>query len=80
MRRCPTGVRHVDLPGATLLPGLIDMHVHLTNDPRFGGYRGYEFTDSFWAVIGVPNAKRTLDAGFTTVRNVGRERLCRRRR
>jgi imidazolonepropionase-like amidohydrolase len=67
----PDGARHVDLPGATLLPGLIDMHVHLTNDPRFGGYRGYEVTDSFWAVIGVPNAKRTLDAGFTTVRNVG---------
>ncbi len=67
----PTGARHVDLPGATLLPGLIDMHVHLTSDPRFGGYRSYEFTDSFWAVLGVPNAKRTLDAGFTTVRNVG---------
>ena len=61
----------MDLPGVTLLPGLIDMHVHLTSDPRFGGYRGYEVTDSFWAVIGVPNAKRTLDAGFTTVRNVG---------
>ncbi len=67
----PEGTRRVDLPGVTLLPGLIDMHVHLTSDPRFGGYRGYEVTDSFWAVIGVPNAKRTLDAGFTTVRNVG---------
>lgn len=67
----PEGARRVDLPGVTLLPGLIDMHVHLTSDPRFGGYRSYEVTDSFWAVIGVPNAKRTLDAGFTTVRNVG---------
>jgi len=67
----PEGARSVDLPGATLLPGLIDMHVHLTRDPRFGGYRGYEVTDAFWTVIGVPNAKRTLDAGFTTVRNVG---------
>ena len=67
----PEGARRVDLPGATLLPGLIDMHVHLTSDPRFGGYRGYEFTDSFWIVIGVPNAKRTVEAGFTTVRNVG---------
>lgn len=67
----PEGARRIDLPGVTLLPGLIDMHVHLTSDPLFGGYRGYEVTDSFWTVIGVPNAKRTLDAGFTTVRNLG---------
>jgi imidazolonepropionase-like amidohydrolase len=65
------GARRVDLPGMTLLPGLIDMHVHLTSDPRFGGYKGYEFTDNFWTVVGVANAKRTLEAGFTTVRNVG---------
>jgi imidazolonepropionase-like amidohydrolase len=55
----------------TLLPGLIDMHVHLTSDPRYGGYRGLEFTDNFWTVVGVANAKKTLEAGFTTVRNVG---------
>jgi imidazolonepropionase-like amidohydrolase len=65
------GARHVDLPGMTLLPGLIDMHVHLTSDPRFGGYQELEFTDNFWTVVGVANAKRTLEAGFTTVRNVG---------
>jgi imidazolonepropionase-like amidohydrolase len=65
------GARHVDLPGITLLPGLIDMHVHLTADPKFSGYRRLEFTDNFWTIVGVANAKRTLDAGFTTVRNVG---------
>jgi len=65
------GARRVDLPGLTLLPGLIDMHVHLTGDPRYGGYRGLEFTDNFWTVVGVANAKKTLEAGFTTVRNVG---------
>lgn len=64
-------VRRVDLPGITLLPGLIDMHVHLTSDPRYSGYRGLAFTDSFWTVVGVANAKKTLEAGFTTVRNVG---------
>jgi imidazolonepropionase-like amidohydrolase len=64
-------VRRVDLPGMTLLPGLIDMHVHLTSDPHFSGYRPLEFTDNFWTVVGVANAKRTLEAGFTTVRNVG---------
>jgi imidazolonepropionase-like amidohydrolase len=67
----PAGARHVDLPGLTLLPGLIDMHVHLTSDPTFSGYRRLEFTDNFWTVVGVANAKRTLEAGFTTVRNVG---------
>src|SRR6202045_1915845 len=65
------GARRIELPGMTLLPGLIDMHVHLTVDPRFGGYRELEFTDNFWTVVGVANAKRTLEAGFTTVRNVG---------
>src|SRR5581483_8553287 len=67
----PADARHIDLPGITLLPGLIDMHVHLTSDPRFSGYRGLEFTDNFWTVVGVANAKRTVEAGFTTVRNVG---------
>lgn len=67
----PTDARHVDLSGLTLLPGLIDMHVHLTSDPKFSGYREYEFTDNFWTVVGVANARRTLEAGFTTVRNVG---------
>ena len=67
----PAGARRVDLPGITLLPGLIDMHVHLTGDPHYSGYRGLEFTDGFWTVVGVANAKRTLEAGFTTVRNVG---------
>ena len=63
--------RRINLPGITLLPGLIDMHVHLTGDPRYGGYRWLEFTDNFWTIVGVANAKKTLDAGFTTVRNVG---------
>jgi imidazolonepropionase-like amidohydrolase len=67
----PADARRIDLPGVTLLPGLIDMHTHLTSDPRYSGYRGLEFTDNFWTVVGVANAKKTLEAGFTTVRNVG---------
>jgi imidazolonepropionase-like amidohydrolase len=69
----PAGARRVDLTGMTLLPGLIDMHTHLTADPRYSGYRGLEFTDNFWTVVGVANAKKTLEAGFTTIRNVGSE-------
>ena len=67
----PQGAQVIDLGGRTLLPGLIDMHVHLTSDPRYSGYRGLEYTDAFWTVVGVDSARRTLDAGFTTVRNVG---------
>lgn len=67
----PEGARRIDLPGKTILPGLIDMHVHLTGLAEIGGYRSLQFTDSFWTVVAVANAKKTLDAGFTTVRNVG---------
>ena len=67
----PAGMRHIDLPGETLLPGLIDMHVHLTSVAEIGGYQGLKYTDSFWEAAGVANARKTLDAGFTTVRNVG---------
>jgi imidazolonepropionase-like amidohydrolase len=67
----PAGATRIDLPGKTLLPGLIDMHVHLDSNPRYGGYSGLQFTDQFWTVQGVANARAMLDAGFTTVRNVG---------
>ena len=70
----PADAQRVDLPGRTLLPGLIDMHVHLDSSPKYGGYTGLAFTDSFWAVVGVPNVAATLNAGFTTVRNVGADR------
>ena len=64
-------VQHIDLGGKTLLPGLIDMHVHLDGPADIGGWRGLEFTDSFFAMTAVSNGRAMLDAGFTTVRNVG---------
>jgi imidazolonepropionase-like amidohydrolase len=65
------GVRHIDLGNRYLLPGLIDMHVHLTSLAEVGGYQDLRYTDSFWTAVGVANAAKTLNIGFTTVRNVG---------
>ncbi len=69
--RWVSDVHHIDLGTKTLIPGLIDMHVHLDGPADIGGYRGLEFTDSFWGMTAVKNARDMLDAGFTTVRNVG---------
>ncbi len=63
--------QHIDGQGRTLLPGLIDMHVHLASDARIDDNHWLDYTDSFWVAIGVANAKAMLEAGFTTVRNVG---------
>jgi imidazolonepropionase-like amidohydrolase len=67
----PKDAKRIELPGQTLLPGLIDMHVHLAADATIDGYHNLDYTDSFWVAVGVANAKAMLEAGFTTVRNVG---------
>ncbi|MGH8197356.1 MAG: amidohydrolase family protein [Steroidobacteraceae bacterium] len=68
----PDGARVVELPGLTLLPGFIDLHVHLGSDLGKGWEsRGVEWTDIDHALLGVRYARLTLDSGFTTVRNVG---------
>ena len=64
-------VTHINMSGKTILPGLIDMHVHLDGPADIGGYRGLEFTDSFWGMTAVGAAQAMLKAGFTTVRHVG---------
>jgi imidazolonepropionase-like amidohydrolase len=60
----------VDLSDKTVLPGLIDAHTHLTMNPSFG-YSTLGISVPREALIGAKNAKTTLEAGFTTVRNVG---------
>jgi imidazolonepropionase-like amidohydrolase len=69
--KAAAGDTTIDLPDATLLPGLIDMHTHLTFDLNSLGYQGLSISTAREALHGARNARRTLEAGFTTVRNLG---------
>jgi imidazolonepropionase-like amidohydrolase len=72
--QAPAGARVIDLGDATLMPGFIDMHVHIAgrslSDPR-ADLSGVRDLDAYLAIRGVDNARRTLLAGFTTVRTAG---------
>jgi len=65
------GTEIIDLPSATVLPGLIDAHTHLTFEPEQLGYESLGISVPREALTGAKNARITLNAGFTTVRNVG---------
>tara|TARA_B100000678_G_scaffold135260_1_gene113009 strand:+ start:392 stop:1663 length:1272 start_codon:yes stop_codon:yes gene_type:complete len=67
----PDNATVVNLEGKTLVPGLIDLHVHLTGDPGGDFWREAVEPDEWGVVVGVKNAEKTLKAGFTTVREAG---------
>ncbi len=70
--KVPPGAKTVDLTGYTLLPGLMDCHTHITGNPGDGGdTQRLREGAAYDAIYGVVNAKATLEAGFTTIRNVG---------
>ncbi len=69
----PDGPRRIELPGHTLLPGLMDMHSHLAGEEESGqGYASLVMRSGAQdAIVGVRNARLVLEGGFTTVRDVG---------
>ncbi|MDH4112186.1 MAG: amidohydrolase family protein, partial [Actinomycetota bacterium] len=69
----PGDARRIDLAGHTVLPGLMDMHSHLVGEDDSGqGYARLVMRSSAQeAIVGVHNARSTLQAGFTTVRDIG---------
>jgi imidazolonepropionase-like amidohydrolase len=67
----PAGAKTIDLSNSAVLPGLIDCHTHLTYTPYMAGPAGLHISYPRQALIGAHNARVTLEAGFTTVRNVG---------
>jgi imidazolonepropionase-like amidohydrolase len=70
-KQLPPGTKTIDLASLTILPGLIDCHTHLTMSPEFLGPRGLHISNPRSALVGARSARVTLEAGFTTVRNVG---------
>ena len=72
--RIPAGARVIDWSRYTILPGFIDAHVHLASRPLGVGdfvHRGVTDDEGDDALWGATNARATLLAGFTTVRDVG---------
>ncbi|UIP07698.1 amidohydrolase family protein [Erythrobacter sp. SDW2] len=67
----PEGATMVHLPEYTVLPGLIDLHVHLTGDPGGDFWKETVEPDEWGVVVGAKNARLTALAGFTTVREAG---------
>ena len=71
----PQGARLIDLGTATVMPGMMDAHVHLTGDPDTKFWQEATLSDEYAVAVGLANAATTLKAGFTAVRDLGSAQL-----
>ena len=67
----PAGLHVVDLSGLWVLPGLIDAHIHINDEPQLRGAEYHTASAARLAILGVKNARKTVMAGFTSARSLG---------
>lgn len=71
----PPGTQVIDLGTATVMPGMMDSHVHLTGSPDTKFWQEATLSDEYAVAVGLANAATTLKAGFTAVRDLGSAQL-----
>lgn len=71
----PPGAQVIDLGAATVMPGMMDAHVHLTGSPDNKFWQEATLSDEYAVAVGLANAATTLKAGFTAVRDLGSAQL-----
>ena len=74
LQPAPAGAELIDLSAKTVLPGLVDLHVHLSSDPGGDFWKEAVEPDEYGVIVGAKNALVTARAGFTTVRDLGSAR------
>lgn len=71
----PADAQYIDARGKTILPGLIDAHIHITGDGNPNVLRSMKMTVPYKAILSTKNAQALVEAGFTSIRDAGASNL-----